>query len=491
VGDAGADPPPHAATAANIPAAKPRKTTIRVIVRHYTGRRFESPSRFIRTSKKMSGTMGSGAATYEFGPFTLDSGKRLLFRDGALVAILPKALDLLVFLIQQRSRLVDKDEILQAVWPGTFVSEANLTQNVSVLRKTLGEGPREHRFIVTLPGRGYRFAADVREVLPSLGDRARAARLAEKARHLLNKRLTETILEAVAGFIAATDEDPEYAPAWVGLSDAYALLSLYGASMPAAVFPKAKAAAQAALRFDATLASAHNALGVVELFYEWNWAAAEQAFEKAIALDPQYGDAQQRYGLYLTAMGRFDEARLALARAQELDPLSRIIPTIAGYPAYYGRDYQGAARQFRHVLQIDPNFSMAHFRLGLTLAQMGDYAGALAELATSKQLSNDRDVVAAQGRVHAMMGDHDAARAAMAELHERSKSTFVPSYALAVLEAALGRADEAFRWLQRSVAERSYWIIFLRVDPALDPLRGDPRFDAIERAVEGHRVATD
>lgn len=435
--------------------------------------------------------MGSGAPTYEFGPFTLDSGKRLLFRDGAPVAILPKALDLLVFLIQQRSRLVDKNEILQAVWPGTFVSEANLTQNVSVLRKALGEGPREHRFIVTIPGRGYRFAAEVREVLPSLGDRGQAARLTDKARHLLNKRLTETILEAVAGFISATDADPEYAPAWVGLSDAYALMSLYGASLPTAVFPQAKAAARTALRFDATLAAAHNALGVVELFYEWNWPAAEHAFDRAIALDPSYGDAHQRYGLYLTAMGRFDEARRALARAQELDPLSRIIPTIAGYPAYYGRDFEGAARQFRQVLQIDPNFSMAHFRLGLALAQMGDYTGALAELGTSKQLSNDRDVVAALGRVHAMMGNHAAAREAREELHARSKSTFVPSYALAVLEAALGRADEAFSWLQRSVAERSYWIIFLKVDPALDALRGDPRFDEIVRTVEGRRSGTD
>ncbi|MFA5909910.1 MAG: tetratricopeptide repeat protein [Vicinamibacterales bacterium] len=436
--------------------------------------------------------MAAGGPVFEFDEFRLDAGKRLLSKSGQVVAILPKAFNLLVFLVQHRHRALDKDEILHGVWPGTFVSEANLTQNISVLRKALGESPREHRYIVTVPGRGYRFAAEVHEPLPSTGNQVRAHKLTTRARHWLNKRLTETILEAITGFIEATDADPEFAPAWVGLSDAYALLSLYGASLPAAVFPRAKAAAETALRFDPGQAEAHNALGVVELFYEWNWPAAEQAFQRAIALNPNYGDAYQRYGLYLTAMGRFDEARRALARAEALDPLSRIIPTIAGYPAYYGRDYQAAARQFRHVLQVDPNFSMAHFRLGLALAQMGRFDEALAELGISKQLSNDRDVVAALGRVHAMMGNTAAALEAVKELHVRSKSTFVPSYSVAVIYAALGQTATALEWLQRAFAERSYWMIYRNIDPALDPLRIEPGFDAIARQVapRGSPVAT-
>lgn len=434
--------------------------------------------------------MARGGPIFEFDGFRVDVGKRLLSRSGQAVAVLPKAFDLLVFLIQHRNRTLDKDEILRGVWPGTFVSEANLTQNVSVLRRALGESPRDHRYIVTLPGRGYRFSAEVTEPQPSSDSRDRADKLTTRARHLLNKRLTETILEAIAGFIEATDADPEYAPAWVGLSDAYALLSLYGASLPSAVFPKAKAAAETALRFDPGLAAAHNALGVVELFYEWNWPAAEGAFVRAITLNPDYGDAHQRYGLYLTTMGRFDEARRALARAEALEPLSRIIPTIAGYPAYYGRDYEAAARQFRHVLQIDPNFSMARFRLGLTLAQLGDFDGALAELAISKQLSNDRDVVAALGRVHAMRGDEAAALAAIDELHARSRSTFVPSYAVAVIYAALGHRDTALQWLGRAFAERSYWLIYRHVDPALDPLRGESAFTAIVEQVSAPAPVT-
>lgn len=272
-----------------------------------------------------------------------------------------------------------------------------------------------------------------------------------------------------------------FAPAWVGLADAYALLSLYGASMPREVFPKSKAAAQSALRIDPALAEAHSSLAVVELFYEWQWAAAEQAFRRAIELNPHYGDAHQRYGIYLTAMARFEEAHAALARAQEADPLSRIIATIAGYPFYYSRDYDGAVRQFRHVAQIDPNFSMAHFRLGLTYAQQGKLDAALDELMLSKSLSNDRDVVAALGRVHAMRGERDAAHAAIAELHERSRDTFVSPYQMAVIYVALGETATALEWLEKALVDKSYWIIYLNVDPALDPLRSDPRFEDLRR----------
>ncbi len=423
----------------------------------------------------------SAGGVYEFGEFRIDLGKRLLLRKGEPVSLVPKAFDILALLIQQRERIVAKADILRAVWPDTFVEDGNLTQNISVLRKALGESPSEHKFIVTVPGRGYRFSADVREVVTVRDEFGRAHQFFLKGRHLLNKRLTGTLTEAITCFLQSTDEDPLFAPAWVGLADAYALLSPYGASMPREVFPKSKAAALSALRLDPALAEAHNSLGVVELFYEWHWDAAERELRRAIELNPRYGDAHQRYGIYLTAMGRFTEAHVALAKAQESDPLSRIIATIAGYPSYYSRDYDAAVRQFRHVSQIDPNFSMAHFRLGLTWAQMGQYDRALEELSISKGLSNDRDVVAALGYVHALRGDRTEVSAAIAELHERSRDTFVSPYQLAVIYVAMGDTALAFEWLEKALVEKSYWIIYLNVDPALDPLRADPRFDDLRR----------
>ncbi|MGE0393577.1 MAG: tetratricopeptide repeat protein [Vicinamibacterales bacterium] len=419
----------------------------------------------------------SGAEVLEFREFRLDIPGRRLWRKQDPVALQPKAFDLLAYLATHRERVVPKDELFSALWPDTFVQDANLPQTVSVLRRALGESSQDNAVIATVPRRGYKFVAPVRAIAEDREGRARAADLCVRGRHQLNRRLTDSLSAAITLFLASTDADPTYAPAWVGLADSYALLSLYGASMPRDAFPRSKAAALTALSHDPGLAPAHNALGVVALFYEWDWTAAEQAFTRAIALDPVYGEAHQRLGMYLTAQQRFAEAREVLERAQALDPLSRIIATMAGYPAYYAGDYEAAARQFRQVLQLDPNFSMAHFRLGLALAQQHRFTEALAELGIAKALSDDRDVVAALGQVHGMMGHRDEALAAIAELEARSKAGFVPSYAVAVVHAALGDTEAALDWLARAVEERSYWVMYFNVDPALASLRGHARFD--------------
>jgi DNA-binding winged helix-turn-helix (wHTH) protein len=179
---------------------------------------------------------------FEFEGFKLNTINRLLFRGDHPVSLPPKAFDILCFLIEHRDRVVTKAELLKAVWPDTFVEEGNLAQNVSVIRRALGEAPSEHKFIVTIPGRGYRFAAAVRDVAPGSGIASPESWFV-KGRHLLNKRLTGTLREAITCFLQSIDEDPAFAPAWAGLADAYALLSLYGASLPREVFPKSKAAA--------------------------------------------------------------------------------------------------------------------------------------------------------------------------------------------------------------------------------------------------------
>lgn len=416
---------------------------------------------------------------FEFNDHRLEADRRQLTKAGQTVALLPKAFDVLLYLLEHRDRVVTKAELLRAVWPDTFVEASNLAQNISVLRRALGESPRGRTSIATIPGRGYRFTANVQATgTPSLEPET-AYQLFLRGRHALSRRLTPTLREAIGLFVRSTDTDPTYAPAWVGLADAYALLSLYGASKPRDVFPKSKAAATTALALDPQLAPAHTALGVVALFYDWNWEDAERSLRKALDLDPGSGDAYQRFGIYLTVLGRFEEASDALTQAQTLDPLSRIIGTIAGYPAYYSRDFERAVRQFRLVLEMDPDFSMAHFRLGLALAHLGRHADALDALHTSRRLSNDRDVIAALGQVHAMIGDRPGAEAALAELHERSRDTFVSPYAVATIHAALGAHETALDWLERALEERSYWMIYLQVDPALDALRTHPRFEAL------------
>lgn len=319
-------------------------------------------------------------------------------------------------------------------------------------------------------------------------ENAEAYHLFIKARYYLHKRLTETIQQATEYFQQAIDIDPSYAAAYVGLADSYPLLNLYGALTPQDAYSKAEAAALRALEIDETLAAAHNSLGVIKLFYEWDWEGAEAAFRRSTELKPGYPDAHQRYGMLLVARARFAEAADELERARELDPLSLITKTISGYPFYYARDFGRAAERFREVLEMDPNYSMAHFRLGLTYAQEGMYEEAVAELRRSVELSGDRDSVAALGYVCGLAGRGAEARAALSELESREKAGFVSSYDKALVHLGLGDVEASLGWLEKAHEERSYWLIYLRVDPALDPLRTRPRFVELLRKVFGARV---
>lgn len=304
-----------------------------------------------------------------------------------------------------------------------------------------------------------------------------------KARYYLNKRLTETIEKAVGYFQNAIDIDPTYALAYVGLADCYPLLTLYGVLLPRDAYTKAEAAARKALKIDHSIAEAHNALGVIKLFYKWDWEAAEKLFQHAIELNPSYADAHQRYGMLLVVRGRFAEARAEFERALELDPLSLITKTFSAYPAYYGRNYEEAVNRYREVIEMDRGYSMAHFRLGLTYAQLGRFADSVEELQYSASLSGDRDVVAALGYVHGRAGDRASAEAALSELDAREKSGFVSAYDRALVYAGIGDVERALDWLETAHAERSYWLIYMRFDPALDPLRSNKRFENLLRLV--------
>jgi TolB-like protein/Flp pilus assembly protein TadD len=306
-----------------------------------------------------------------------------------------------------------------------------------------------------------------------------------KGRYHLNKRLTESIQRAIEYFQQAIDVDPAYAPAYVGLADCYPLLSLYGALEPREAYPKAEAAARRALEIDDSLAEAHNSLGVIKLFYEWDWHGAEQSFQQAIQFNSGYADAYQRYGMLLVVRGRFDEATVEFDHAQALDPLSLITKTISGYAFYYARRYEEAAERFQEVIEMDRNYSMAHFRLGLSYAQQRRFDEALAELQLSAQLSGDRDVIAALGYVHGLKGDTAKAQAAFAELKEREKAGFVSAYDKALINVGLGDREQAIDWLEEAYKERSYWLIYMQVDPVIDPLRTSPRFAELLKQVVG------
>ena len=624
---------------------------------------------------------------HDFGPFRVDANRRLLLRDGKTVPLTPKAFEILIVLIRNADRIVGKDELIRLVWPDTIVEENNLTRNISSLRKALEEGPTEHRFIVTIPGRGYQFAAEVPVMAPEseivferhahaevqieeeeddeassvpsiqklkmpargrvgwllgalvliftaaalgvyLGQRRASAPTSAKAdsiavlpfdtssldpeleyladgitestidrlsrsqdlkvislgsvlpyrghqvspleigrtlgvrrimigkiviqqgrmivlaelintadgthiwgqqynrmlgdiigvqediatqiaaklqigvteeqRKLFRKRYTEDfeayklyvrgryywnkrdvpdLQRGLSYFQQAIDRDPTYALAYAGLADAYFVECAAGAVPAREGFPKAKAAALAALELDDSLAAAHASLAHIYFDYDWNWTDAEAEYKKAIALGPNYSIAHYFYGTFLLAMARSTEAFAELRRAQELDPLSPMIATFVGKGYYYSGNNRASIAQYRKVLQSSPHFPVAQNFLLETLERAGFFEEALTQMdATSPPGSQDPNLSALH-HAYQIAGGHgyllERIRQLSLDPHGDAGGL---SGGSAALYAVLGDRDQAFDILGRAYDRHELWLLYLKVDPVWDNLRTDPRF---------------
>ncbi|MEO8072921.1 MAG: tetratricopeptide repeat protein [Acidobacteriota bacterium] len=298
-----------------------------------------------------------------------------------------------------------------------------------------------------------------------------------KGRYMWNKRTVDSLQKALVYFQQAIRLDPNYSLAYVGLADTYTLLSFFTLAAPNDAFPKAKAAAEKALEIDDTLAEAYTALGQVKSFYEWDWNGAEEQFQKGITLNPNYPLLHHWRSLNLMAMGRSDEARAAMQRALELDPLLIISNVNLGRIDYYDERYDAAVKQFRRALELDDNFMRTHLRLSQAYARQGLYQEALAESLKARAIAGDTPQTTAQiAYVQAVSGQQSEARAALAELKERSARQYVPPYDIALIYTGLGETDRAFEWFEKAYADHSTEMIYFKVEPILSPLRSDPRY---------------
>jgi DNA-binding winged helix-turn-helix (wHTH) protein/TolB-like protein/Flp pilus assembly protein TadD len=615
---------------------------------------------------------------YEFGPFRLDPVERVLYRDGEVVSLTAKIFEILLVFVQNSGRTMEKEEMMREVWPDQFVEEGNLTRNVSTLRKALGESPDDHHYIVTIPGRGYRFVADVREaqvedarpasvednrsavrrparraaiwllaacvasaalaaagfyarrsvrsnatvnetainsiaVLPfkplgaegadeyiglgiadtlitklsnfkqiavrptsavrryaardqdpvaagrelkvdsvldgsiqQRGDRVRvtaqlarasdgqviwsfhcdeqcsdvftlqdiistkvaealAPKLSGEERKLLAKRYTtsveayqhylkgryfwsrrtdEGLKKGIEYFSQAIDSDPNYALAFAGLADCYAVLNAYGGAQLKEAFPRAEAAAEQALALDENLAEARTTRAYVQYYYKRNWAEAEREFQRALALNPNYATAIHWYAEYLMYMGRFEESIAKFKRAQDLDPLSPIITVQQGLPYYYSRQYERAEEEFRRAQKLEPRFTPLVYMLGSCYEEEGKFeeAVALFQAAMAGYQPSPR-MTASLTRIYATTGRRAEARRMLKELIAYADSRRLAPYYIAQIYARLDEKDQAFAWLVRACEERDEQIVTLKVDPKLDGLRSDPRFSELLRSI--------
>ncbi|MEP6703856.1 MAG: tetratricopeptide repeat protein [Acidobacteriota bacterium] len=636
---------------------------------------------------------------YTFGPFCLDLAERALIRNDRIIALTPKAFETLVYLIQKSGHLVRKEELMEFIWRDAIVEESNLNVLIHTIRKALGDGPRESKYIETVAKCGFRFVGKVYEnepaeaaittlqvstnpqiantqqinenpspllfhppsiqirsylsptilligalavasvvlsffvwraevrseattptptvaavksiaVLPfkvlssekgdeylslgladalitslsqtkqvivrqteavskyqdlgkdpleagreqgvdsvldgqvqRMGDRVRVtARLMRtsdgaslwaghfeeqftnmfaveqaiaekvafttiqaiggtgneasgprltkrytenneayqaylKGRYLWNKRTVDSLQKALDYFQQAIRLDPNYSLAYVGLADAYTLLSFFTISAPNDAFPKAKAAAEKALAIDNTLAEAYTALGQVQSYYEWDWTGAEEQFQKGIALNPNYPLLHHWRSLNLMAMGRSDEARSAMQRSLELDPLLIIANVNLGRIDYYQGRYDEAIKQYERALDLDDNFMRTHLRLSMAYVQQGRYQEALSASQKARAIAGDTPQISAQiAYILAVSGKKAEARTALAKLKEQSSRQYVPPFDIALIYTGLGETDQAFEWLEKAFSDHSTEMIYFKVEPMFTPLRTDPRY---------------
>ncbi len=312
-----------------------------------------------------------------------------------------------------------------------------------------------------------------------------AYELYHKGRSLWEKRSGDNIPKAIAYYEQAIARDPNYALAYAGLAKAYILLPFYVGADRLDAGSKAKDAALKALQLDPNLAEAHAALGKVLFFREIDLAGAMREYKRAIELNPNDATAHHWFGNdTLAALGRFEEAIAEGKRAIELDPLSTVINVDLGETLYYAHRYDEAERQMRKTLEIDPTSFYAHYNLGIVLQLKGDLPGAIAEYEKAKQLGDNPLVSTLCAAAKAQAGDKDAALRMLSDLDKISQHREVVGYLRALLYLSLSNKDEALRWLEQGFEERDGSnISWIKVDPLLDSLHGDPRFEALVQKV--------
>lgn len=296
------------------------------------------------------------------------------------------------------------------------------------------------------------------------------------------KRDQADLEKSTEDFQRSVELDPEYALAYVGLADSYALRGalLYMELPPKDVMPKSKSAALKALEIDGGLGEAYATLAHVETLYDWDWAKSEEDFKRAIALKPNYAPAHLWYAMHLAARRRHDESFTEAKRAQELDPLSLISNTNVGLMFYFAGRYDDAIHQFHKVLELDPGFFVAHWTLGLAYEAKGMLDESRAEIDKARALSPDNPaILESLAETDALGGRTQQAHETLNALTQSSKKGFVSPYLIALLDTALGAKDEAFRSLAQACDLRDNNLIFLNVDPSLRTLRPDPRFQKL------------
>jgi tetratricopeptide (TPR) repeat protein len=393
-------------------------------------------------------------------------------------------------------------------WPNVLVEEANLTENICLLRRVLCESFDRPVYIETVHRRGYRFIAAT-TVQDADGDASRqtapdntvpernsdagkfhapvaghnrerdeADHLCMRARYYWSKYTAEGLKKAIDSFRQAIKTDPDYAPPHTGLADCYYRLSNINVP-PKKAMPKAKRVVMTALRMDETSAEAHSLLGLIRMSYDRDWPAAENEFKRAVELAPDWGLVHKRYGWALGMLGRLDEALGEMSRALALESRSSDIRVGLGIMLHLARRYDAAVALAQQALDLEPEFFPAHVLLGIAHVQQSRLTKGVAELQKAASLADVPWTLGYLGYAHGVSGRRREALKILTVLKKRSQRSYVSPYAIALIHAGLSQKEQALQSLERTYEDRNEMMGFVNTSPELDSLRFEERFVAL------------
>jgi TolB-like protein/Flp pilus assembly protein TadD len=285
--------------------------------------------------------------------------------------------------------------------------------------------------------------------------------------------------KSIDAYQLAIEKDPNYALAYAGLASAYALLGQvpYDDMSPIEAKPRAREAAEHALRIDPQLGEAHSVLANVAYSYEWNFEAAEHEFQLAFALGPNDPTSHLWFSHYCLLRNRMAQAHQENSRTLDLDPVSPLFNTVRAEIYYNSRQYDAAIDQARRTIEQYPTYWLAYIWLGSAYREKKMFQDALQQFSQARNLSgNHPGMLALYGHTLALSGNAAAARNTLADLHALAKSRYVSSLYFAAVYTGLGEKKDALDWLDRAYQERNDRLVYLSVDPMADPLRSEPRF---------------
>jgi DNA-binding winged helix-turn-helix (wHTH) protein len=425
-----------------------------------------------------------------FGVFEVDFQQRELRKRGIRVHLQRKPFQILELLLRNPGALVTRAELEKYLWPNLHVNFGRgLNTAINLLRQALGDSLAGARFIETRPGLGYRFTSSVEEVPESEhrnapGRRyiptAEADQCYRKGKYLQNKMTEGDLGKSIAHFEAAIAQDRHYGLAHSGLADSYTLFAALGLLPPAQARRRAKEHADNALRVDNELAEAHTSLADIRNLFDWDYRGAEEEYLRAFQLDSSSAEGHRRYALFLSAMGRTDDALKEVRLSQEFDPLSLLAEVESARIQYLNRKFQECADECWQMLVLEPEFAPAQHLLGLAYGQLGLYEEAITEVQNARICSGGHPAMLADlGHLYALAGRTEEAHLVLRELDDLSRARYVSGCWRSIVYLGLGAFDEAFESLEAACRERDVALVWLNVEPRFDPIRQDRRFGSV------------